>query len=77
MASRKKTSDLALTPVPSAISEKQYAERERKYRAEDAIRTLTRAEEIRKDKGLMRDVKSEAKRISKTLSTFTAARKRP
>jgi len=31
-------------------------ERERKYRAEDALRTLGDAEKIRKDKALMRDV---------------------
>jgi len=31
---------------------------ERKYRAEDALRTLTRAEEIRRDGALMRDVEN-------------------
>lgn len=32
------------------------AEDDKKYRAEDALRTLTRAEEIRGDKSLMKDV---------------------
>lgn len=36
-------------------------ERERKYRAEDALRTLTEAEKIRKDKPLMRDVEKARK----------------
>lgn len=36
---------------------KAEAERMRKYEAEDALRTLTRADEIRKDKSLMADVK--------------------
>lgn len=43
----------------------KYAEQERKYRAKDAADTLARAEEIRKDKDLMRDVKSHVKNISK------------
>lgn len=42
---------------------------DKRYRAEDALRTLTRAEEIRKDKGLMREVgkiAEEAVRIAKS-----------
>jgi len=35
--------------------------RERRYRAEDALRDLERAEGHKKDKNLMRDVKSMAK----------------
>lgn len=31
---------------------------ERKWRAEDALRTLERAEEVRADRGLMRDVEA-------------------
>lgn len=34
---------------------------DRKYEVQNALRTLTRAEEIRRDSGLMRDVKSHAK----------------
>lgn len=31
---------------------------DRKWKAEDALRTLQRAEEVRSDKGLMRDVEA-------------------
>jgi len=33
-----------------------YPDDDKKWRAEDALRTLTRAEEIRGDKALMKDV---------------------
>ncbi len=33
---------------------------DRRYRAEDAVRTLTRAEEIKRDPKLMADVKAHA-----------------
>lgn len=33
-----------------------YPDEDKKWRAEDALRTLTRAEEIRGDKSLMKDV---------------------
>lgn len=39
-----------------------------KYRAKDALHTLARAEEIRRDKPLMKAVKSEAKSEIKRLS---------
>ena len=35
---------------------------EQRYRAQDALRTLSRAEEIKADSKLMRDVKAEAQR---------------
>ena len=41
------------------------------WRARDALSTLTRAEEIRKDSGLMREVKAEAKRQQKALHSVT------
>lgn len=40
-----------------------------KYRAQDALRTLQRAEEIKRDKPLMRAAKAEAKSMMKQLST--------
>lgn len=40
---------------------KEDVERERRYRAEDAMRTLTRADEIKGDSRLMNDVKMLAK----------------
>lgn len=42
----------------SSKSTKEDIERQRRYRAEDALNTLTRACEIEKDKNLMKDVKS-------------------
>jgi hypothetical protein len=41
---------------------------ERKWRVEDAMRTLMRAEEHKKDKGLMRDVGKMAKEQAQKLS---------
>lgn len=40
----------------------------RRYRAEDAMRTLTKADEHRKDKALMADVKRLAKQHVATMS---------
>lgn len=37
------------------------SDEDRKYKVEDAIRTLTKAEEHRQDKDLMKDVKKTAK----------------
>ena len=50
-------------PVPSNISEVE----ERRYRAEDGLRVLQRAEECRKDKKLMSDIKKLAKEQMKVL----------
>ena len=61
MASKNK-----LTTAPYKPS-REDAARDRRYRAEDAVRTLTRADEIKKDKGLMRDVKTYAREQKKTL----------
>lgn len=51
-------------------------ESERKYRAEDALRTITRANEMMKDKALMRDVKACAREQQKALSKVTTPKKR-
>lgn len=40
-----------------------------KYRAQDALRTLQRAEEIKRDKPLMRAAKAEAKSMMKQLTS--------
>lgn len=52
---------------PAPMSRDQEREHMR-YRAEDALRTITRAEEIRCDKPLMREVKRVAKEQAKTLA---------
>lgn len=60
-------------PVPvkivhetSDVSSKPYDDM--KYRAKDALHTLARAEEIKRDKPLMKAVKAEAKSEIKRLS---------
>ena len=50
-----------MSPKVSQSSDRDYEARERKYRAEDALRDLERAEKHRSDKTLMKDVKSLAK----------------
>lgn len=48
-------------PAPTAYpSTPEDKERERKYRAEDGLRTLQRAEEVKGDPDLMRDVANHA-----------------
>jgi len=46
---------------PSPSTDKSYEARERKYRAEDALRTMKEMKKIESDKGLMRDAKALAK----------------
>lgn len=48
--------------------EKDYEARERMYRAQSAARTLAEAAEIKRDKGLMKDVKQHIKSIVKACS---------
>jgi hypothetical protein len=48
---------------PSAAEKKM----QQRYQAEDAIRTLTRAEEIKKDAGLMKQVKAHAAEQTKIM----------
>lgn len=78
MAKKNKVASLVKVGVsdypPTSTSHKPSAEdklRQRKYAAEDALRTLTRATEIQKDKTLMRDVCTMAKQQIKDLSSVT------
>lgn len=50
-------------PEPS----KESKDRERRYKAEEGLRTLQRAKECEADKGLMRDIKALAKEEMKKL----------
>lgn len=61
-------------PAPYRPSAKEQAER-RRYQAEDALRTITRAEEIKRDRPLMRDVKACAREQAKTLDCVLGKRK--
>lgn len=47
---------------------KADVERERRYRAEDALRSIQRADEVRADKSLMKDVKQYVKEQAKIVS---------
>ncbi len=47
------------TPAPPRMSQRQMDE-ERRYKAQDALRTITQAEQFKRDKGLMKDVKALA-----------------
>lgn len=71
----RKTSQFVGAAVPTMSKDSDA--RERKYRAEDALRTLSRADEIRSDKGLMRDVKSHAKQQIKVASKVLGTAKPP
>ncbi|MEK6883498.1 MAG: hypothetical protein AABY22_27975 [Nanoarchaeota archaeon] len=59
---------LEVNECPPSKPTKDMIERERKYEIEDALRTLQRAEELKKDKTLMRDVKKAAKEQVKALN---------
>ncbi|MDE2031418.1 MAG: hypothetical protein KGI58_04135 [Patescibacteria group bacterium] len=69
-----KKSEASKKPVPVKIVnddapkiDKSYEEREKRYRAEEALRVLQKAEEHKKDKSLMKDVKQLAKKQINTM----------
>ena len=56
-----------MSPKVSQKSDSEYEARERKYKAEDALRDLERAEGHKKDKTLMGDVKKLAREKADSL----------
>ncbi len=50
---------------------------DRKWQVEDALRTLNRAEEIRRDRGMMRDVKKLATEQIKSLQAHVGSPTKP
>lgn len=56
--------------APSPSTDKSYEARERKYRAEDALRDLERAEAHKRDKSLMSDVKKLAREKAASLKNL-------
>lgn len=58
-----------------ASSQPSRDPKERQYRAEDALRTLQRAEEIKADKGLMADVHAHAHKQVAAISKITGGGK--
>ena len=61
-----KLSSMVATDVPYTPTPAEKAER-RKWEIEDALRTVQRAEEIKRDKTMMKDVKAMAKEKMKDL----------
>lgn len=55
-----KLSSMIATDAPYSPTPAEKAE-QRKYEIEDALRTVQRAEEIKKDKSMMKDVKAMAR----------------
>jgi hypothetical protein len=53
------------------VATKTNAAQERRWQAEDALRTITRAQEIQRDRPLMREVKRVAAEQVKTLQRVT------
>ena len=68
----KKTKTLPMvSDAPVAYKQtKEDRERERRYRAEDGLRTIQRAEEIKKDKQCMADIRKLATEQMNNLKAF-------
>lgn len=68
--------ELSVAPATTAYPAKDEAHdmRERRYRAEEALRTLCRADEIRRDRLLMADIKIVAREQRKSLEGVAAKR---
>lgn len=50
-----------------AVASKMQADQERKWQVQNAVQTLTQAGDIRKDKGMMKDVKAHVNQMQKTI----------
>ena len=70
MSKKKNALPIATTSPVAYKPSKADVERENRYRAEDALRCLTRADEIRSDKGLMGSVKALAQEQMRTAKKF-------
>jgi hypothetical protein len=62
---KEKSVDKAVSSVISGYA--PDAERERQWKADDAMRDIMRVEGHKKDKGLMSDVKKRVKEVSKAV----------
>lgn len=56
------------TSKSSKLSPSPYAAEDKRWKTEDAMRTLMRAEELKKDRALMKDVECLAKEQAQKLS---------
>lgn len=72
MAAKKKLpiakSIMSDMPIPARPMSKEQKEQERRWKAEDALRTCQKYEEIKGDKSLMSDVKRLASEQMKDLA---------
>jgi hypothetical protein len=68
--------DVPCTVAVSKADRREQEQRERRYRAEDALRCLLRAEEIRRDHALMKDVVQIASEQKKSLQRITPSGRR-
>jgi hypothetical protein len=67
-SSAKSSSAAMPSPCMEAKSTREQVAEQRKWRAQDALSTITRADEIKRDAALMRDVKAIAQKQVKTLT---------
>jgi len=74
MTTKNKLAKLTNT-VHEAHETKSHEAQERRYRAEEALRTITRAEEHKRDRALMKDVKACAREQAKTLDCVLGRKK--
>lgn len=70
MAKNKLSGMINEAPMRRTSTKQELAERKR-WEAEDALRTITRAEEIKKDRGLMAHVRKCANEQMKNLQCVT------
>jgi hypothetical protein len=63
----KKSKRLPVASLGSAVPTASDKEQQRRYQVESALSTMQRAEEIRKDKSLMGDIKKLAKEQMQSL----------
>lgn len=68
--SKTKLSDMVSAPAPYKMTAEDK-EREKRYRAEEDIRTMQRAEEIKKDKERIKAMKDVANEQIKALQNCT------
>lgn len=61
VANKLPVAEVSTMSQPSTAKQDDYEARERRYKIEDALGTIERAEKYKADKSLMRDVKKMAK----------------
>lgn len=62
---------MAVESLGSSVPTASDKARERRYEVEDGLRTMQKAEEIKKDKALVKDIKCLAKEQMKSLNKVT------